>query len=139
MNINVDKLSLSELNSLLIAAEQRKQLISSRRPIALVRRKLIALAAQYGYTIEELYGDQPVTEPPVKKRAPRRKLSKVAAKYRDPENKHNTWSGRGRMPLWLAQKTRYGRSVADFLIPGLGRPTARKSSSVGKRRLFKQV
>lgn len=138
MNIDVDKLSLSELKSLLTAAEQRKRLISSRSPIALVRRKVIALAAQYGYTIEELYGDQPVAEIAGKKRVSRRKASKVAAKYRDPENKRNTWSGRGRMPQWLAQKTKYGRSVTDFLIPGLGRPTARKSRSIGQRILFKQ-
>lgn len=138
MNIDVDKLSLSELNSLLVAAERRRQLISRRRPLALVRQKAIALAAQYGYTIKELYGDQSVAESAGKKRASPRKASKVAAKYRDPENKRNTWSGRGRMPLWLAQKTKYGRSVTDFLIPGLGRPTARKKSSIGKRTLFKQ-
>ncbi|KRD39748.1 DNA-binding protein [Lysobacter sp. Root916] len=138
MNIDVDKLNLSELKSLLTAAEQRMRLISSRRPIALVRRKLIALAAQHGYTIEELYGDQPVAEIATKKRAPRRKASKVAAKYRDPENMRNTWSGRGRMPRWLAQKTKYGRSVTDFLIPGLGKPTARKGGSIGQRTLIKQ-
>jgi len=138
MKIDIEKLSLSELNALLVAAEQRRQLISNRRPIALVRRKAVAVAAQYGYTIEELYGDQPVAEKPGKKRAPRRKASKVAAKYRDPENKRNTWSGRGRMPLWLAQKTKHGRSVTDFLIPGLAKPTARKSSSIGRRTLIKQ-
>lgn len=138
MNIDVTNLKLSELESLLIAAEHRRQLLSKRRPIALVRRKVIALAAQYGYTIEELYGDQSTDEIAGKKRTPRRKASKVAAKYRDPENKRNTWSGRGRMPLWLAQKAKYGRSITDFLIPGLGRPTARKNSSIGQRTLFKR-
>ncbi|KRB07929.1 H-NS histone family protein [Lysobacter sp. Root690] len=138
MNIDIDKLSLSELKSLLTAAERRKKLISSRRPIALVRRKVIALAAQGGYTIDELYGDRPPAEIAGKKRTPRRKPSKVAAKYRDPDNKRNTWSGRGRMPVWLARKTKHGRSVADFLIPGLAKPTARKSSSIGKKTVFKQ-
>lgn len=138
MNIDIETLSLRELDSLLVAAEQRKTLISSRRPIASVRRQVIALAAQCGYTIEELYGDRPVAEIAVKKRASRRKASKVAAKYRDPDNKRNTWSGRGRMPVWLAQKTKYGRSVTDFLIPGLAKPTARKNSSIGKRTLVKQ-
>ncbi|UHQ23066.1 H-NS histone family protein [Lysobacter sp. 5GHs7-4] len=138
MNFDLEALSLPELNSLLIAAERRKQLVSSRRPIAVVRRKAIALAAQLGYTIEELYGDQPAAEAAGKKRAPRRKTGKVAAKYRDPENKRNTWSGRGRMPRWLAQKTKHGRSATDFLIPGLAKPTARKSSSIGQRKLIKQ-
>lgn len=36
---------------------------------------------------------------------------------RDPDNKRSTWSGRGRTLRWLAQKTKCGRSVADFLIP----------------------
>jgi DNA-binding protein H-NS len=138
MNIDVEKLSLRELESLLAAAEQRQRLIASRRPVALVRRTVIALAAQHGYTIEELYGDQPVAKAAGKKRAPRRKLGKVAAKYRDPDNKRNTWSGRGLMPRWLAQKTKHGRSVADFLIPGLGKPTARKSNSIGQRTLIKK-
>ncbi|MGJ7902636.1 H-NS histone family protein [Lysobacter sp. 1R34A] len=138
MNIDIEKLSLSELTSLLTAAERRKQLISSRRPIAQVRRKVIALAAECGYTIDELYGDRPVAEAAPKKRSPRRKTGKVAAKYRDPDNKRNTWSGRGRMPRWLAQKTKHGRSVADFLIPGLAKPTARKSSSIGQKTLVKQ-
>lgn len=138
MNIDIDKLGLRELTALLSAAERRKQLLAKRRPAAQVRRQAAALAAQYGYTIEELFGDRPVAEMAAKKRSPRRKPSKVAAKYRDPDNKRNTWSGRGRMPRWLAQKTKHGRSVTDFLIPGLARPTARKTSSIGRRTLIKQ-
>lgn len=137
MTIDVDKLSLRELTSLLTAAEQRKKLISSRRPIAAVRRKATALAAQYGYTIEELFGEQPAAGVAGKKRSTRRKTGKVAPKYRDPDNKRNTWSGRGRMPRWLMQKTKHGRSATDFLIPGIAKPTARKSSSIGRRTLVK--
>ncbi|WND80374.1 H-NS histone family protein [Lysobacter capsici] len=73
-----------------------------------------------------------------KKWTPHRKSRKVAAKYRGPENPRNTWSGRRRMPRWLAKKTKYGRSVTDFLIPGLAKPTARKTSSIGKKRVIKQ-
>ncbi len=138
MNIDVEKLSLRELTSLLNAAEQRKQLLSSRRPAAVVRKAVIALAAQHGYTIEELYGDLPAAEVSGKKRSPRRKLGKVAPKYRDPDNKRNTWSGRGRMPRWLAQKTKHGRSVTDFLIPGLARPTASKNGAIGQKKIVRQ-
>ncbi|MGO1069772.1 H-NS histone family protein [Lysobacter sp. CA199] len=138
MKFYVDKLSLSELNSLLIAAERRRRFLSARRSVALVRRKVVALAAQCGYTIKELYGDQPVADITGKKRASRRKASKIAAKYRDPENPRNTWSGRGSMPRWLAKKTKYGRSATDFLIPGLAKPTARKNNSIGMKRVIKQ-
>ena len=136
MKLDVDKLSLRELDSLLTIAERRKKLLSSRRPVAVVRRELIALAVSHGYAIEELIGVTPASA--ADKPAKRRKRARVAAKYRDPENKRHTWSGRGRMPRWLADRTKRGRSVADFLIPGLGRPTAKKSGRIGQRSVHKQ-
>ena len=41
----------------------------------------------------------------------------VAPKYRDPKNPENTWTGRGRMPLWMVAATK-GSKVKkdDFLI-----------------------
>ena len=137
MKIDIERLSLRELDAMLRAAEQRMMLLSTRRPAAVVRRELIALATFYGFTIDELIGVRPVA--PVARDAPRpRKRVKLAAKYRDPENKRNTWSGRGRMPGWLAAKTKRGQAAVDFLIPGMGRPTAKKSSSIGRRSIFKQ-
>lgn len=65
-------------------------------------------------------------------------MSKVAAKYRDPDNKRNSWSGRGRMPPWPAQKTKHGRSATDFLIPGIARPTAGKCRSIGQKTVVTQ-
>jgi len=139
MTIDVEHLSLRELNALVAAAEQRRALVVSRRPAAAVRRMLTAFAAQSGYTIEELIGSATAeAAAPATRRAPRRRTGKVAAKYRDPDNKRNTWSGRGRMPRWLAEKTRHGRSAADFLIPGLGRSNARKASAIGQKTVFKQ-
>ncbi|MEI2431209.1 H-NS histone family protein [Lysobacter yananisis] len=138
MNIEIDKLNLRELTSLLAAAEKRKKLLSKRRAAVLVRRQAIALAARHGYTIEELFGDQPAAQPVRRTRGARRKPNKVAPKYRDPDNERNYWSGRGSMPRWLAKKIRFGQHPTDFLIPGLAKPTARKTNSIGKRRLVKQ-
>ncbi|WP_425606268.1 hypothetical protein [Lysobacter yananisis] len=42
------------------------------------------------------------------------------------------------MPRWLAKKLRFGQHPIDFLIPGIAKPTARTTSSVGKRTLVKQ-
>ncbi len=39
----------------------------------------------------------------------------VAAKYRDPQT-GATWSGRGRMPLWLSAQIAQGRTKDDFAI-----------------------
>jgi DNA-binding protein H-NS len=40
----------------------------------------------------------------------------VAAKYRNPKNAHEVWSGRGRMPLWLGAEIKAGKAREDFLI-----------------------
>lgn len=39
----------------------------------------------------------------------------VAAKYRDPESKA-TWSGRGRVPRWLAAHEAAGRAREEFAV-----------------------
>jgi DNA-binding protein H-NS len=40
----------------------------------------------------------------------------VAAKYRNPKNADEVWSGRGRMPLWLGAEIKAGKARKDFLI-----------------------
>lgn len=140
MTIDLQTLGAGQLKALIAAAERRQALLNSRPPAATVRRQLAAAAKAAGYTLAEVFsaetGDAP--EPVVRRRSPARRKSKVAPKYRDPENKRNTWSGRGRMPRWLAAKTRHGRSATDFLIPGLARPTARKGRQIGQKTVFKQ-
>lgn len=138
MNIDVETLTAHQLKTLIAAAERRKDVVSSRRPAATVRRELTAVAKEAGYTIAELLGTEDAEAPAAKRRSPARKRGKVAPKYRDPDNKRNTWSGRGRMPRWLAERTKRGRSPADFLIPGLAKPTARKGSQIGQKTVFKQ-
>ena len=41
----------------------------------------------------------------------------VAVKYRDPKNPENTWTGRGRMPRWMAAATKGNKAKKDdFLV-----------------------
>jgi DNA-binding protein H-NS len=40
----------------------------------------------------------------------------VAAKYRNPKNADEVWSGRGRMPLWLGAEIKAGKDREDFLV-----------------------
>lgn len=42
--------------------------------------------------------------------------TQVKPKYRNPENPGQTWSGRGRMALWLREKIEAGRRLEDFLV-----------------------
>lgn len=133
MKFALDHYSLAELNQLIKAAERRLKVLAKRPPAARVRRELTQVAAKHGYTIQQLIGD-PTPKPASKRRT--RKLGKVAPKYRDPDNRRNTWSGRGSQPRWLAEKVARGQSAADFLIPGLARPTA-KQVKPGGRTLYK--
>jgi DNA-binding protein H-NS len=52
-------------------------------------------------------------KPKAAKRGLRRK-SAVKAKYRDPKT-GGTWSGRGRMATWLAQKVKAGEKADKYL------------------------
>lgn len=135
MKIDVDKLSPRELDALLTAAQRRQTLLHNRRPAVIVRRELIELAASHGYAIKELLDVEASSE--AAKRRKRRSRVQTAAKYHDPGNKRHTWSGRGRMPRWLADKVKRGHSITDFLIPGLARPTEKSNRRIGQRSVVK--
>lgn len=136
MTSDIGALSVAQLDALISAAERRLKLLSTRRPIADVRREAEALAAFHGYVIGELFDVGPDlrvrTRPVAKRRA-----VKVQPKYQDPDNRRNTWSGRGRAPKWLADKIKRGQRAADFLIPGLARPTAKRGGTIGKKSVYK--
>jgi DNA-binding protein H-NS len=43
---------------------------------------------------------------------------KVRPKYHNPDKRSETWTGRGRMPLWMAALLKKGKKQDDFLIKG---------------------
>jgi DNA-binding protein H-NS len=47
---------------------------------------------------------------------PRRKYPRVLPKYRNPAMPSQTWSGRGKQPLWLVAAIKSGRKIEDFKI-----------------------
>jgi DNA-binding protein H-NS len=46
----------------------------------------------------------------------RRPYPPVHAKYRNPDQPSETWSGRGKQPRWLVAQLRSGRRIEDFSI-----------------------
>jgi DNA-binding protein H-NS len=58
---------------------------------------------------------------------PRRKYPRVFPKYRNPQIPHETWSGRGKQPRWLAAALKTGRKMEDFMI-------SEAAGSKGRRR-----
>lgn len=123
MSIKLDGLSAKELESLIAQASQRRKQLAKRKPIAVVRQKLAALAKAEGYTLAELL-DAPLTKAPAKAASAARKPrgpsnakgSKVAPKFRNPGNPNQTWAGRGQQPNWLAAEIATGKSLTDFAI-----------------------
>jgi len=124
MSIDITRMSAKELGSLINEAKKRKTTLSKRKPIAVVRKKMLTLAKNEGYTIAELFdGAAPAaTRAPraagtrAKPAKARKTLGKVAPKYRNPDNTDETWTGRGKQPRWLAALTNQGRSVDEFVI-----------------------
>ena len=123
MSIDLNGLSARELEALIAQAKKRKTTLSKRKPLAVVKKKLVALARAEGYTIAELFGGAPAAKAAAapaaakgRKTTKGYKLGKVEPKYRNPNNPSETWAGRGQQPKWLAAETAKGRKLEEFLI-----------------------
>ena len=123
MSIDIESLSTKELAALISKAKKRRTTLAKRKPITQVRKRLNQMAKTEGYTIAELFGAGASTGAEAAVRAPRaaakkarKSMGKVAPKYRNPNNPAETWTGRGRQPLWLVAFTENGRSRDEFLI-----------------------
>jgi DNA-binding protein H-NS len=110
------ELKMTDLNSM-----SRNELIKLRadvdKAIATVaeRERRAALeaaervAAEHGFSLSELTGV-------VSGKAARGMKPKSPAKYRNPANSDDTWSGRGRKPRWILEVEAAGRPLSDFAI-----------------------
>jgi len=145
MAFDLTNLSSKDLDALISVAKQRKVALKKRKSIAAVREKLAKAAKVEGYTLDELFAGA-TANAPVRKRASKKKItakraakraakstaaapakrrgrpaspragSKVPAKYRNPSNPSEVWSGRGMTPRWMAAYLRQGKTRDDFLI-----------------------
>ena len=106
--VNVDKMSLKDLLDLQVKVE-RAISVAKDREKAEVKQKIASLAENAGFSVNELFGG-------------RGRGKVVAAKYMNPDNRSETWTGRGRKPNWLVAKLKKGatspfkfdRTVAKF-------------------------
>ena len=72
---------------------------------ARARAELEAQARAMGFSLAELVGGEVL-----RKRAP------ASAKYANPANSSDTWSGRGRKPAWFAAAIAAGKTPDDLAI-----------------------
>jgi DNA-binding protein H-NS len=76
------------------------------------KRKVEALAAvretakQYGFTLEELLGGK----------SPAKATTKGIAKYANPADPSQTWTGRGRQPGWVKEALAAGKDLESMAI-----------------------
>jgi DNA-binding protein H-NS len=102
----LENMSFAELQEMQARIEQAK-LEKQKADRAAVRDKIAAIAKEHGFSLDELFGGR--------KGNGKGTRGKVAVKYRD--NSGNTWTGRGRMPLWMVAATKGGKAKKkDFLI-----------------------
>jgi DNA-binding protein H-NS len=118
MAFDLKDLSEKDLKALITQAKKQQSALNKRKPVAQIRKKLVALAKAEGYTIAELFGGKGKAKAPAAKKAAKKAgtTRKVAPKYRNPANAKETWSGRGKQPRWLAEQVKKGKKPEDFLI-----------------------
>lgn len=107
-NIDLSSYNLSELKGLQNDIENE---IKSRQQgdLAKARQQILAIAQEAGVSVEELLAT-------TTKKSNKGKGQKVEAQYRNPNDKAQTWTGRGRQPKWVAEGIAGGKQLADFRI-----------------------
>ena len=102
MTVEVSELSHQQLDELIQHAESRKQELAKEQ----VRERIVALANAEGFSIDDLFSGQ----------APRQTRRPATAKYRNPADHAQTWSGRGKRALWFIAALAAGNTEKDLLI-----------------------
>jgi DNA-binding protein H-NS len=104
MTINLDDLSLKELKDLHSRTGKAIATFEDRKRRAALA-EIEEIARSKGFSLSELAG---ISAP--RKRAP------AVAKYANPADKSDTWSGRGRKPRWFVAALKSGKSPEDLSI-----------------------
>ncbi|MEO1206123.1 MAG: H-NS histone family protein [Pseudomonadota bacterium] len=105
-SVNIAKMSLKELLDhrdevdFAIAEARERERVE-------VLSKMQELAIEAGFSMNELVGG---------KGKAKGKTTVSVAKYANPDNRAETWTGRGRKPNWLVERLKKGADVEDFAI-----------------------
>lgn len=107
MTIDLDSMSRKDLQKLRADVDKALATLADREKRAALEAAERA-AAEHGFSLAELTG-MPVSKG-------RTARTKSDARYRNPANPDQTWSGRGRRPDWINAALSEGRDLADFAI-----------------------
>jgi DNA-binding protein H-NS len=100
---DLDRMSLRELQELEVKVQKARATAQDRNRADL-RKKIEALVADSGFKMSDIFSGRGG------------KGRTVAAKYVNPEDPSETWTGRGRKPRWLTAKIQEGAKIEKFLI-----------------------
>lgn len=110
--LDLSKYTAAELDAFV---EQAKKLGEQRKQeeVMTLYRDIEALAKAGGYTLDELIA---TARNKTKGKRKQKSNTAIAARYHNPEDHSQTWSGRGKPPTWLAEKIAQGATKETFLI-----------------------
>jgi DNA-binding protein H-NS len=101
--MNVEDMALKDL--LELEARVKKAIaVAKERERMEIKQKIEEMASSSGFSVNELFSGRST------------KGKTVAPKYMNPDNKSETWTGRGRKPRWLSAKLDKGAKLEDFAI-----------------------
>ena len=112
----ISSLSYSEMDELieLIQRERAGKMDEARRSL---KAEFEAKAALIGLTPGQIFSQsQGVQEKPKRGKNGEQQSTPSAVKFRSPSGQ--TWSGRGRKPLWLNQAEAAGQTAEEFRVHG---------------------
>ena len=112
MSLKLGKLGLKELRKLQSDIEREVSKRSKKNVVA-AKKELEAVARRHGVSLDEILPSAVSGQMP-KKTA--RKKAKIPAKYRNPNDPAQTWTGRGRPPLWIIASREAGTKDDALLI-----------------------
>lgn len=118
MSINLDELSVDELEKLIKQAESA---LDKKRKAELKNAQAVLekMAKDLGVDPQDLLKNAADKKKTTRKKAAKKKTGvrrPAKVKFRDPNNSGNTWTGRGKRPLWLQDALSKGANLDDFLV-----------------------
>ncbi|WP_266170910.1 H-NS histone family protein [Dyella subtropica] len=134
MAMNLETLSPKELQALISTAQSQMQAARANQ-VQAVRSKIDALLHSSGLTLADVYPTRGG------KAGKGGKKSSVAPKYRNPANPAQTWSGRGKRPLWFVDALKRRGVTAESLLisPAAQAPAPAKAAKTARKATKKVV
>lgn len=127
MDIDLNGLSAKDLDNLILKARTRLD-DAKHEAVKVARQEIASIVMSHGLMLSDIF---PQLGPSGVKKEP------LPAKYRNPADASQTWSGRGREPGWFKDAIAAGRSAESMLVARGAAPKAHAAPArkqAGKRK-----